>query len=123
MAHYIDGFVHPVPRVHLDTYKHVAKHVADIWKEYGALAYLEYVGDDMSLSGTRSFGPAVDAGEDEVILFGWVLFESRKSRDEANKLVASDDRMRVLMEPLSGSNRTIFDASRMLYGGFEAFIQ
>ncbi|MBX2910864.1 MAG: DUF1428 family protein [Cyclobacteriaceae bacterium] len=64
MANYIDGFVLPVPRVYLGEYKKVAKKVAGIWKEYGALAYFEFIGDDMVLKGTKSFMEAVTAKED-----------------------------------------------------------
>ena len=42
MAHYIDGFVLPVPRDHLDEYKRIVEAVAEIWKEHGALKYCEY---------------------------------------------------------------------------------
>ncbi len=120
MSHYIDGFVHPVPAVHLDKYRVVASKVAEIWKEHGALDYFEFVGDDMSLEGTRLFTDAVNAEDDEVVLFGWVVFDSRESRDIANKHVAEDPRMVDLIGPLTTGTRQIFDASRMLYGGFIA---
>ncbi|MCG8373190.1 MAG: DUF1428 domain-containing protein, partial [Balneolales bacterium] len=47
MAHYIDGFVFPVPKIHVNEYKSVAERVAKIWKEYGALDYFEYIGEDL----------------------------------------------------------------------------
>ena len=84
MANYIDGFVHPVPRKHLDEYQKVAIEVAKIWKEYGALDYQEFVGDDMHLDGTVAFPKIMNTNEDEVVLFGWVVFESKESRDKAN---------------------------------------
>ncbi|MFQ5628858.1 MAG: DUF1428 family protein [bacterium] len=49
MTHYIDGFVLPVPRDQLKTYREVVEKVAEIWKEHGALDYSEYVGDNFSL--------------------------------------------------------------------------
>ena len=52
MENYIDGFVLPVPRIYLNEYKNMAEKVAEIWKEYGALAYFEYVGEDLKLEGT-----------------------------------------------------------------------
>ena len=79
MANYIDGFVLPVPRTSLNEYKSVAEKVAEIWKEYGALAYFENVGEDLKLEGTRSFIEVVDLKEDEVIVFGWVVFPSKNS--------------------------------------------
>ena len=120
MADYIDGFVHAVPRNHLDEYRRAAETVAEIWKEHGALAYFEYVGEDLELEGTRSFPEFADAKVDEVVLFGWVVFESRETRDLANERVAADPRMIYLIDPLTDPSRMIFDASRMVYGGFES---
>ena len=55
MAQYIDGFVLPISRDHLDEYRRLVESAAEIWKEHGALDYREYVGDDLVLEGTRSF--------------------------------------------------------------------
>lgn len=123
MANYIDGFVFPVPRNHLNEYKHVAETVAKIWKEHGALAYFEYVLEDPKLEGTRSFPEVVDAKEDEVIVFGWMMFESREARDLANEQVPADPRMKGLVAPLTDPSRLIFDASRMVYGGFQPLVE
>lgn len=123
MTNYIDGFVLPVPRIYLDEYKKVAEKVAEIWKEYGAIAYFEFVGDDMSLEGTKSFIETVDAKADEEIVFGWVVFPSREIRDLANKKVPTDPRMKELVEPLINPEKLIFDASRMVYGGFKPLVQ
>lgn len=117
MTQYIDGFVLPIPREGLDNYKLLVDEVAAIWKEHGALDYMEYVGDDLELAGTRSFKDALQTKENEVVLFGLVFFDSREARDLANQKVAADPRMAKLME---GSN-TGFDASRMAYGGFKLF--
>ncbi len=123
MSNYIDGFVFPVSRIHLDEYRSVAEKVAEIWKEYGALAYYEYVGEDLTLEGTRSFIETVDAKEDEVIVFGWVIFPSKETRDLANKQVPTDPRMAELVAPLTDPERLIFNAARMVYGGFQSLVQ
>jgi uncharacterized protein YbaA (DUF1428 family) len=123
MTHYIDGFVLPVPRDQLKTYREVVEKVAEIWKEHGALDYSEYVGDDFSLEGTRSFADVANAKKDEAIIFGWVAFESREARDLANERVASDPRMADLINPLTHTSRPIFDANRMVYGGFRSLVQ
>lgn len=75
---YIDGFVFPIQRKHLNEYKKTAQKIAEIWKEYGALAYFEYVGEDLQLEGTRSFIEAVELKKDELVVFGWVLFSSKR---------------------------------------------
>jgi len=121
-ANYIDGFVFPVPRIHLHEYRNVAGQIAEIWKKYGALAYFEYVGDDLTLEGTRSFIEAVNLKDDEAVVFGWVLFPSRKVRDSANKQVPKDPRIAELVASLTDPDRLIFDAGRMVYGGFRPLI-
>lgn len=123
MENYIDGFVLPIPRIYLDEYKKVAERVAEIWKEYGAIAYFEFIGDDLSLEGTKSFIEAVDAKQDEEIVFGWVVFPSKDIRDLANIKVPTDQRMTELVTPLTNPEKLIFDASRMVYGGFKPLIQ
>lgn len=122
MANYIDGFVLPIPRIHLAEYKQAAEKVAEIWKEHGALAYFEYVGEDMTLEGTRSFPSLMDAGDGDAIVFGWVVFDSRETRDLANQRVAADPRMSGLIDPLTDPDRLVFDAKRMAYGGFQQLV-
>jgi len=123
MANYIDAFTFPLPKKYLNEYKRIAETVAEIWKEHGALAYFEYLGEDLKLEGTRSFPEFLGAKEDESIIFGWVVFDSRETRDLANKRVAADPRMVDLIAPLTDPSSVIFDASRMVYGGFQSFIQ
>ncbi|MEO1448444.1 MAG: DUF1428 domain-containing protein [Bacteroidota bacterium] len=123
MAPYIDAFALPIPRIHLDTYQHIAEQVAEIWKEYGALAYCEFVGDDLSMEGTRSFVDALDTTDEEVVIFGWVAFPSKEIRDDANQKVPVDPRMTDLIAPLVDPDKLIFDAGRMVYGGFRTLVE
>ena len=122
MADYIDGFVHPIPRKHLSKYKAAAEEIAKIWREHGALGYYEYIGDDLTMEGTLSFYEALNAKEDEAILFGWMLFSSREARDHAITKVAADKRMIDLVSPITDPSHLIFDAERMAYGGFKSLI-
>ena len=119
---YIDGFVFPIHTEHLSTYKKAAEEIALIWKSYGAIAYTEYLGDDLFLQGTISFKKCLEANNDETIIFGWVEFPSREIRDFANEQVAKDPRMPKLIEPLLNPVHPIFNASRMAYAGFRSFI-
>lgn len=123
MNNYIDGFVFPIPRMHLDAYKIVAERVAEIWKEYGAIAYFEFVGDDLYLEGTKSFIETVAVKDDEEVVFGWVVFPSKAIRDLANEKVPQDPRMTELVAPLMNPSKLVFDPSRMLYGGFKPLVQ
>ena len=123
MTTYIDGFVFPLPKAHLAEYENIANQVAEIWKEYGALSYQEYVGDDLFLEGTKSFTATIDVQANEVVVFGWVVFPSKEIRDLANDKVPKDSRMAKLVAPLTNPDRLIFDAGRMVYGGFRPLIQ
>ncbi|MDJ0656561.1 MAG: DUF1428 domain-containing protein [Xanthomonadales bacterium] len=123
MANYIDGFVLPIPRDRVGEYQRVAEAVADIWIEHGALDYFEYIGDDLTLEGTRSFIELAAAAEHETVVFGWVAFASREARDLANERVAADPRMAGLIEPLVDPSTPIFDSGRMAYGGFRPLVQ
>ena len=123
MSNYIDAFVLPIAREHLEEYKRVATGVAQIWKEHGALAYYEFVGEDHSMQGIRSFPDVIGASENEVVIFGWTVFDSREKRDLANQKVPRDPRMSELVGSLMNPERMIFNAQRMVYGGFEALVK
>ncbi len=123
MKQYIDGFVFPVPRDHLETYREVAEKVAEIWLEHGALEYAEFVADKLSLEGTRSFVDAINADQDETIIFGWVVFDSSQAWELTHQRVAEDPRMGDIVRPLTESPTPIFDAQRMAYAGFRPLVQ
>lgn len=118
MASYVDGFVVPIAREHLENYRKLVEQVAAIWKEHGALDYREYVGDDLNLEGTGSFLDQVGASDQEVVIFGWVEFESRAARDAINEKISTDPRMAELV----GAADSGFNPERMAYGGFRAFV-
>ena len=118
MADYIDAFVLPIPRRNLDEYRRLVEATADIWREHGALDYREYIGEDLGSEEMRSFTELSGAAEDEVVVFGWVVFESREARDRANAKVLADPRMTDLIESYGRG----FEAKRMAYGGFQKFV-
>jgi uncharacterized protein YbaA (DUF1428 family) len=115
MAH-VDGFVIPVPKDRLEDYKALARLCADVWKEHGALASVECTADDVPYGSTTSFPRAVEAKDDEIVVFSWIVYESRASRDAVMDKVMSDPRMKNAMETQP------FDGKRMIFGGFETFL-
>jgi len=123
MTNYIDGFTLPIPRKYLNEYVKVAEAIGKIWLEHGALAYYESVGEGSNLEGKTSFSEGVKATDEEVIIFGWVVFDQESSKNRIGKLVAEDPRISDLLAPLINPNNLIFDASRMIYGGFTPVIQ
>ena len=114
---YVDGFIVAVPKDSLEAYKDLALTAGKVWKEYGALSYVECIGDDVPYGELTSFPRAVQAGDDEVVIFSWITYASREERDEINKKVMADPR-------LSMDNLTMpFDGKRMIYGGFKSFLE
>lgn len=114
---YVDGFLLAVPRDKIDEYAKIAGQAGDIWKEHGALAYVEAVADDVPYGELTSFPRAVQATEDEVVVFAWILYESREQRDAVNKKVFEDPRLKMDIASMP------FDAKRMIYGGFKSFVE
>ena len=122
MSNYIDGFVLPIPRDRVTEYQRVAEKVAEIYKEHGAIDYVEYVGDDMHREGTRSFNDLARSTERDSVVFGWITFDSREQRDLVNKKVETDPRMPDLIAPLIDPANPIFDPKQMAYGGFRTLV-
>lgn len=109
---YTDGFVLPVPRKNLDAYREMATLARKVWLEHGALDYREWVADDVGPGKSTSFPQSVLLREDEVVVFAWIVYQSRAHRDEVNAKVMKDPRMQA--DPATGP----FDSERMIFGGF-----
>ncbi|HTK36740.1 MAG TPA: DUF1428 domain-containing protein [Caulobacteraceae bacterium] len=114
---YIDGFVIPVPKTKVEAYKALSRLAGQVWKDHGALSYAECLGDDVPVGVLTSFPRAVQATEDETVVFSWIVYDSRKQRDEVNARVMADPRMKDAM------NDPPFDGKRLIFGGFEMFLQ
>jgi uncharacterized protein YbaA (DUF1428 family) len=112
---YVDGYVLAVSKPNIEAYKALARTAGDVWKDHGALAYVECIGDDTPVGELTSFPRAVQAKDDEVVVFSWIVYESRAQRDEINAKVMNDPRMNCGEPP--------FDGKRMIFGGFESFVQ
>lgn len=114
---YVDGFVLAVPKANLDAYKKMAANAGAVWKEHGALAYVECVGDDVPYGELTSFPRAVQAKDDEIVIFAWVVYESRQSRDAVMAKVMADERLKMDWSAMP------FDGKRMIFGGFQPFVE
>ena len=116
---YVDGFVLPVPVKNLDEYRRIAQLAGEIWKEHGALQYIECVADDVKSGVHTSFPQSVKLEEGETVVFSWIVYTSREDRDRINALVMKDSRLTHMMGPDSMP----FDGKRMIYGGFEMMVE
>ncbi|WP_232850067.1 DUF1428 domain-containing protein [Bowmanella yangjiangensis] len=119
MENYVDGFVVPVPKEKLDAYRQMAERAGKIWVEYGAVAYREWVADDVKDGKVTSFPQAVDLKDDEVVIFAWITYKSREDRDRINEQVMADPRLSDMMDP----STMPFDSMRMFWGGFKKLVQ
>jgi uncharacterized protein YbaA (DUF1428 family) len=115
---YVDGFVLPVPENNVKLYKNIAQKAGKIWKEHGALEYIEAVGDDLENKWGVPFTKAVKLKPGEIPFFSFIVFKSRKDRDKVNAKVMSDPRMNKMME----GGPMPFEVKRMVYGGFKVLV-
>ncbi len=114
---YVDGFVVAVPKDKIEAYKDLARMAGAVWREHGALTYVEAIGDDVPYGERTSFPRAVQATENEVVIFSWITYESKQSRDAILAKVMADPRLKDQMENMP------FDGKRMIYGGFNIAVE
>jgi uncharacterized protein YbaA (DUF1428 family) len=119
MAHYVDGFVVPVPRKNLDAYRSMARKAGKVWIEHGALQYTECVADDVKPGKLTSFPQSVKLEADETVIFAWIVYKSRAQRDKVNAKVMADPRLAHMMDPKA----LPFDGMRMFWGGFKGLVE
>jgi uncharacterized protein YbaA (DUF1428 family) len=108
---YIDGTVIAVPTANKEQFLAHARAAGAIFKEFGALGTHENWGDDVPDGKTTDLKRAVQAKPDETVVFSWITWPDKATRDAGWKKVMEDTRMRALDMP--------FDGKRMIFGGFE----
>jgi uncharacterized protein YbaA (DUF1428 family) len=117
MAKYVDGFVVPVPKANLEAYRRMAEDAGKVWREHGALEFIECVADDVKAGELTSFPQSVKLEPDETVVFAWIVYQSREHRDRVNEQVMKDPRT-AGMDPKAMP----FDGKRMFWGGFEVLV-
>jgi len=119
MAHYVDGYVLPVPKKSIAFYARMAKKASKIWKEHGALDYKECVGDDLNVKMGTPFPRGIKTKPGETVVFSYIVYKSRAHRDSVNANVMKDPRIANMCDPKDMP----FDCKRMLYGGFKTIVE
>ena len=119
MANYVDGFVVPVPKKSRDAYRRMARKASKVWREHGALEFVETWADDVKPGKVTSFPQSVKLKKDEAVVFSYIVYKSRTDRDRVLKKVMADPRLKDMMDPKGMP----FDAKRMIYGGFKVIVQ
>lgn len=119
MARFVDGFVIPIPKKNVKTYRAIAAKACKVWMEYGALEYYECVGADLNIKGMRSFPKMAKAKPNETVVFSWIAYKSRAHRDQVNAKVMKDPRIDAMMK----GKKMPFDVKKMAYGGFKTIVE
>lgn len=107
---YVDGFVTPVPKQNKEKYLAHLKEAKELLKDCGLVRMVECWQDDIKAGNKTDFFKAVEAKEDEAVLFSWFEWKSKEDRDRGVKMMMEDERMEKMQMP--------FDGSRMIFGGF-----
>lgn len=120
MPTYVDGFVIPIKKKNVAAYRTMAAKAGKVWKEYGALTYIEALGDDLKIKGmVANFPKLAKLKSGETVLFSFITYKSRAHRDAVNKKVMADPRLAAMCDP----KKSPFDFRRMAYGGFKAIVE
>lgn len=117
MSSYVDLAVIPVPAARLGDYRQLAEISAQVWREHGALSYVEVEADDARPGKVTSFPQSVALQSGETVLVSMIAYRSRAHRDEVNARVMKDPRI-AEMNPKTMP----FDTRRMFFGGFKPFV-
>ena len=119
MPQYVDGFVVPVPKRKVAAYRRMSRLAGKVWRENGALDYVECMADDVKPGKWTSFPQSVKLRKGEVVWFSWILYRSRRDRDRINAKVMKDPRLASMMDP----KNMPFDGKRMFWGGFKVMVR
>jgi uncharacterized protein YbaA (DUF1428 family) len=115
---YVDGYVLPVPKKNLQAYRRMAQRAGKVWRDHGAVEFIECVADDVKPGKHTSFPQSVKLKPGETVVFSWIVFKSRAHRDRVNAKVMKDPRLANMMDPKA----LPFDGKRMFWGGFKVLV-
>lgn len=115
---YVDGFVAAVPKANKEAFRKQALAIDTLYTKHGATQVIEAWGVDVTTGTTTDFFKAVKAKEDETILFSWVLWPDKATRDAGVEKVVAE------MEAMDEADTEIlFDGKRLIHGGFEVLVE
>jgi uncharacterized protein YbaA (DUF1428 family) len=112
---YTDGFVVPVPEGKREAYRELAAKMAKVFREKGANRVVESFSNDVPKGEVTDFYRAVNAKDGEGIVFSFIEWPDKATRDEAWKAIMAD-------ESLKPRGDMPFDGQRMFWGGFDKLV-
>ena len=113
---YIDGFVLPLPNGKEEEYRKIAETFARKASEQGAIGTVEALGDGLEHGHTTDFFRAVQAQENENVVFSFIVWPDKQTRDAAWEKIMADPEMQP------GTHEMPFDGKRMFWGGFKPLL-
>jgi uncharacterized protein YbaA (DUF1428 family) len=116
---YVDGYVVPVPKKNVAAYRRMAQKAGKVWRDHGALEYIECIADDVKPGKHTSFPQSVKLKAGETVVFAYIVYKSRADRDRINAKVMKDPRLANMMDPKAMP----FDGKRMFWGGFKVMVE
>jgi uncharacterized protein YbaA (DUF1428 family) len=115
---YVDGYLLPVPKKKLKAYFKIASVASKVWRDHGALQYVECAGEDLNLPWGTPYPKLLKTKPGETVIFSFIVYKSKKDRDRINAAVMQDKRMAAMCDP----KKMPFDMKRMCVGGFDAVV-
>jgi uncharacterized protein YbaA (DUF1428 family) len=115
---YVDGFVVPVPKKRLAEYRRLAQLAGKVWREHGAIQYVECSADDVKRGTWTSFPRSVKLKPGETVVLAYIVYKSRAQRDRVNAKVMKDERLAHMVD----AKDMPFDMKRMFWGGFKPIV-
>lgn len=113
---FIEGFLTPVPTANKDTYLEHARGAVPLFRRLGATRFVESWGDDVPDGKLNDLKQAVALKDDETVLFSWLEYPDKATRDAANDTMMNDP------DAMAGMMAMPFDGSRMIFSGFETIV-
>lgn len=107
---YVDGIVAAVANDKREAFLEHARFTADMFAEQGATRVVDGWGADVPVGKVTDFARAVDAGDGETVVFGWVEWPDKSTRDAGMAALMEDSRMRDNPPPWNGPTA--------IFGGF-----
>ena len=113
---YVEGFIVAVPKANRDAYRDHAASAVPLFEEFGVVRLMECWASDVPDGTVTDFRKAVQATEDEDVVFSWFEHSSREARDAFNAKLMADPRMEAMAASMP------FDGKRMVFGGFASML-
>jgi uncharacterized protein YbaA (DUF1428 family) len=113
---YVDGFVLAVPKAKLEDYRAFTRRAGEVLREHGACAFVECIGDEVPDGELSAVPHAIQPGEHEVLVYSWIVYDSKDERDRIHARTLADPRLEACDEfPL--------DARSLIGGGLHQLVE